>query len=140
MIDPEKRSRELVNYYKNRERISAALRAKGWTAQKKWNATHPDKRLLAVAKCRAKRKGLEFDLEVSDIFIPKLCPYLGFALTSGWGDGNGPTAISLDRIDNKLGYVKGNVEVISKLANVMKNNATPEQLRAFAVAVLKRWP
>jgi hypothetical protein len=35
---------------------------------------------------------------------------------------------TLDRIDNAKGYVKGNVCVISKKANTMKNNATPEEV------------
>jgi len=139
-IATSKRSKELRWYHRNRDIVSERLKKRGWPAQKKWLRTHPEARLLAVVKCRAKRKGLPFNLERDDIIIPELCPYLGLRLTPGWGDGNGPTAMSLDRIDNSKGYIKGNVEVISSLANVMKNSATPEQLRAFALAVLRRWP
>jgi hypothetical protein len=39
---------------------------------------------------------------------------------------------TLDRIDNAKGYVKGNVCVISKKANTMKNNATPEEVRKLS--------
>lgn len=35
---------------------------------------------------------------------------------------------SLDRIDSSKGYVKGNVRVISARANMLKNNATVEEL------------
>ena len=34
----------------------------------------------------------------------------------------------IDRIDSSKGYVKGNVRVISKRANTLKNNATIEEL------------
>jgi len=33
---------------------------------------------------------------------------------------------TLDRINNDLGYIKGNVEVISAKANRLKNNGTIE--------------
>lgn len=36
---------------------------------------------------------------------------------------------SLDRIDNRLGYVKGNVIVVSHRANAIKRDATLDELR-----------
>jgi hypothetical protein len=38
----------------------------------------------------------------------------------------------LDKIIPELGYVKGNVRIISTLANTMKSNATKDQLLTFA--------
>ena len=46
---------------------------------------------------------------------------------------------SLDRKDPTKGYIKGNIEVISHLANIMKNNANPMLLVSFAQEVLKRY-
>ena len=80
-------------------------------------------RMLARAKNRAKAKGLDFDLELSDIVIPEVCPLLGIPLIKGDGkihDGSP----SLDRKDPKRGYTKDNVWIISQLANKIKNNAT----------------
>lgn len=53
------------------------------------------------------------------------------------GRGFSMWAPSIDKIDPKKGYVKGNIQVISMLANCMKRDASPEQLVAFARWVLK---
>lgn len=92
--------------------------------------------LHSIAKNRAKRKGLDFDIEVSDIIIPERCPYLDIPLTRTWYEGKVGSNPSLDRIDNTKGYVKGNVQVISNRANRMKVDASLEELIIFAKGVL----
>jgi hypothetical protein len=59
----------------------------------------------------------------------KLCPVLGIKMTRYTGRG-GPMDDSptLDRIVNELGYVSGNVRVISNKANRIKTNATCEEV------------
>jgi hypothetical protein len=62
---------------------------------------------------------------------PKVCPVLGMKLD--WGmNGHQPNSPSLDRIDSTKGYIPGNVMMMSNLANKMKQNATPEQLKQFS--------
>jgi hypothetical protein len=39
---------------------------------------------------------------------------------------------SIDRINPKLGYVEGNIQIISHKANRMKSNASVEELKLFA--------
>lgn len=93
------------------------------------------KKLISGAKLRSQKLGLPFDIEESDIVIPEFCPVFGFKLevSSGRPSDNSP---SIDKIIPELGYTKGNVRVISYLANRMKSNATPEQLITFAEWVL----
>ena len=77
---------------------------------------------------RAKKLGLDFDLTLEDIVVPKFCPILGIELRHGFKDSSRECSPSVDRILPEKGYVRDNIQVISYLANRMKNNATLEQL------------
>lgn len=81
------------------------------------------------AKTRSKKLGLPFNLEENDIVIPEFCPVLGVKLVLGTdyettGRDNCP---SMDRVIPELGYVKGNVRIISKKANTIKGFGTIEE-------------
>ena len=94
-------------------------------------------RMFRRAKSRAKERKFDFDLEKSDIVIPEFCPILGIKLEHHKGRSGGEhNSPALDRIDNNKGYIKGNVIVISHLANMMKSSANREQLISFASWVL----
>ena len=97
---------------------------------------HPESRMLMAAKQRAKNQGLEFNLTIDDIVIPDKCPLLEVPFVAG-EKGNYEYTPSLDRIDPTKGYIKGNVWVITKRANTMKNNATREELLKFADNIYK---
>lgn len=97
---------------------------------------NPAKIILAICKQKALRKNIEFSLSEEDFTFPETCPYLGVLLTYTRGEGRQATNYSIDRIDSSKGYISGNIQIISDLANRMKQNATPEQLVAFAKNVL----
>lgn len=87
--------------------------------------------MLLAAKKRAENNGLIFNIDETDIILPELCPILKVPFVKGT-KGNYNYTYSLDRIDNSKGYIKGNVKVISQLANTMKNCASKEELIAFS--------
>lgn len=86
------------------------------------------KNLLRWARGRAERGGLPFNLRVDDIQIPEFCPVLGIPLQCGTGRSceNSPT---IDRVVPDVGYVPGNIIVISNRANRIKQNASWWELR-----------
>lgn len=87
---------------------------------------------LNHARHRAKKRGIAFDIDPADIEIPTRCPVFGQPLEFLRGRGRGPRtnhwSPSLDRTNNSLGYVKGNVRVISQRANALKSDATISEL------------
>lgn len=93
----------------------------------KYRHDNPIHYLLIQAKYRAKKRGVEFDINLSDIEIPKYCPVFGLKLETTKGRRK-DNSYSLDRLDNKKGYVKGNVRVISWKANQYKGNMTIEEV------------
>lgn len=114
--NPERRKQNSARYYAKRKQVDPALF------------------MWKQAKHRAKwdYDNMEFSIAVEDIVIPEVCPYLNIPfepLDKRYG-------YSLDRINSTKGYIPGNVQVISRLANTMKNNATEQELLAFAKGVL----
>jgi len=92
------------------------------------------------AKDRAKKYNIPFDLDIDyllSIYKP-VCPYLDVELTlMNNKPGNGYSGISIDKIIPELGYTKGNVQIISFKANVMKQDVDLNTLRLFAKKVLE---
>jgi hypothetical protein len=94
-------------------------------------------KMLINSRVRDKKKRLPNNLTL-EYLIEKFslvthCPVFGYILD--WQNtvkgASIPTSPSLDAIDPLLGHVMGNVQVISWLANTMKWNSTPDELRMF---------
>ena len=103
-----------------------------------WYERNHERRMLEGARKRAAERGLGFDLESRDVEIPKVCPALGIPLVVSRTSA-GPGSPSIDRINNDLGYVRGNVIVVSHLANTIKSAATPKQLRQVVQFYTDLW-
>lgn len=115
----------------NPDRVSTPARL---AKQREWRVNHPLNYLLSLARNRAKAKGIQFNLTVADLGKPPThCPVLGFTLKYfGQSKKNAPDNATLDRIDNEIGYVVGNVIIVSARANELKRDATPYELRRLA--------
>ena len=132
----------------NKEKLREAARER-YRARKRSNpkevsqevaeqrAKHIERKIWWSARGSAKSRGLDFDIDVTDILIPEYCPYLNIKLTRDYGNGVVWSNPSIDRIDSTKGYIKGNIQIISRLANNMKAHATNDELLRFAVNVLK---
>ena len=64
-----------------------------------------------------------------------ICPYSGVKLIHPNEGGNNLNTSSLDRIDSKIGYVKGNLQFISIICNQAKNNLSHEEMLSFLTTV-----
>jgi hypothetical protein len=111
-------------------------RAKNPSYHARWRAKNKKKNPVLYmwrnAKNRAKRIGVEFTIKQTDIVVPEFCPVLGLKLEFGHGKGTGffsPHSPSVDRFDNSRGYVKDNIRVISWRANMLKHDATLDEMR-----------
>lgn len=83
--------------------------------------------LLSHARNRASKKNIEFSITKEDLIVPDTCPVFGTPFVP-----RTRYAMSLDRINPTKGYVVGNVQIISRKANTMKNDATKEELLKFS--------
>lgn len=79
-------------------------------------------------KCQAKH---EFTIQFGDIDWPSHCPALGMKLDY-YAETRAENSPSFDRIDSHLGYVKGNVKIVSWRANRIKNDGNALEHRQIA--------
>lgn len=100
---------------------SRCLLCKNKASRESYRNSSREKKILNRAKSRATKRGIPFSINENDITVPDVCPVFGTPL-----DGDQ----SIDRFEPDKGYIPGNVNVISLRANVVKGNATLEELEA----------
>lgn len=113
-----------------RARYPEKARAQMRKASRLRQRTVPDL-LWRAAKKRAKDARIPFSITRADVVVPDACPALGIPLERGGGYEARDNSPTIDRIIPSLGYVPGNVAVISFRANRIKSDATLAELRAL---------
>jgi hypothetical protein len=96
-------------------------------------AKHLNYNMWRRAKAQAEKEGLPFSIMPDDIVVPDKCPVFGVLLRRSSGPGARSTDCSptLDKVIPELGYVRGNICVISRRANLVKNDGTAEEHKAI---------
>ena len=100
---------------------------------KKRRRADPRKTMVDNARRRSRQQKVPFSISYKDLVIPDVCPVLGIPLfiSDGKRSDNSP---SLDKFIPEIGYVLGNIHVISAKANQLKSNGTIEE-----VTLLLKW-
>ena len=101
------------------------------------NSLNYIQRLYKVTKKRALFNNIPFNITEEDLVIPENCPVLGIPINRQIGSlsNNSP---SIDKIDPALGYIKGNVWIISMRANRMKSDLSREEIIKFCTVLLNK--
>jgi hypothetical protein len=106
----------------------------GKSKKQEWKERDPKRTWVIDAVNRAKKrsitKKIPFSIDVDYVLsiTPDVCPVFGTTFVFTGGGRDAMKNASLDKIKPELGYVVGNIAVISARANVIKNDATPEEI------------
>lgn len=121
---------KLKEWYKNNPGASSRQTQKAYIRDPARPITH-------AIRIRARKQGLPFDLDANYVrellAATTVCPILGIPLrrriVAGKRHGPSDNAPSIDRRKPELGYVRGNIAVISQRANRLKNDASLDEVR-----------
>jgi len=116
-----------------RELMSARLRSV-WSKLERGDRTNGVFEMWRNARNRARRKGVPFTIQPEDVAVPTVCPVLGIPLVRNKGLHHHGSP-SIDRRKPELGYVPGNVLVISHRANGLKSDASVHELERVTAYV-----
>jgi hypothetical protein len=114
--------------------------------QNKTDEFSPFRNIFKKAKQRSSKKKIDFLISLEnlkDIWDKQngKCPYTGWDMTlsSKTTDKSilTPFKASVDRIDSSKGYIPGNIQFVSYMANIAKNNFHENELIDFCKAVFQ---
>jgi hypothetical protein len=114
-------------------KTAEGYRGESWGTKEAWLRVRVGNTFGKISK-RASEKEIPIDIDIDYLFeifpIENMrCPILDIEMNFA---GDRFTSPSVDRLSPDLGYTKGNVAWVSLLANVVKRERTPFQLRRIA--------
>lgn len=125
--------RKIANKWSENNKESKALN------RKKYRKNNPISYMLQTSKHNAKKRGFIFEItkeDIENLLIKQdsKCYYTGWVLKLSSGCYN---SMSIDRVDSLKGYTKENIVLCQYKVNVMKNNASVDDLLKFCKAIVK---
>lgn len=134
--------------YERKRQTTAAWQQANRSRQNVWHKDYrkrkPEYSILAACRKNARRRGHECDLTLKDVrelLAPMRCSVTGHELSMEWdGRGKNPWAPSLDRIDNAVGYVRGNVRLVCWAFNLAKGEWDDRVFHELAASYLRIVP
>ena len=121
---------ENYGYAVNRK-IDAEEHFKKWGLKEDTDLYRAQRTKFRAKRTNAQAKGWTWDLEFGDLFWPTHCPVFGVELNY-FAESRSENSPSFDQIKPSMGYVKGNVRVMSWRANRIKNDGNAEEHRQIA--------
>jgi len=137
-----------IRYEQNREEILKKAKdtphknpERRRVIQRDWNHGKWERHATWNCKPRAKKKGVPFAMAPADLFnnegrLPEFCPIFPNIRLDYNGGPDRRCWPSVDRIVPELGYVAGNVWVISLAANMWKTNGSNPEERRRIIAIM----
>jgi hypothetical protein len=92
---------------------------------KEWYYANKRQAYLNRLRNRCEAEGIPFNLTLDDLYFPEICPVLNIPMD--YENKRSEGYWSLDKIIPVLGYIRGNVKIISARANRIKNDGTAEE-------------
>ena len=145
----EQKEREREKGNQRYHNLTVEQRKHRLEASRKWWANRTEEQIERwsrkqqrnASRVRAKQKGVPFNLtldHLNEIWPPdNKCPILGVPFVRGQGEPIS-TSPSIDRIEPAKGYTIGNVQVISRRANLIKSDATAAQVMIVAQYLVEK--
>jgi hypothetical protein len=125
--------------YRKRQELSKSEKLVSKKYRLKYMKTQPLEFLFRSAKGNAKRVDREFSIIIKDLYFlwekqKGLCYYTNREMLFELGSNS---SVSIDRIDSSIGYTVDNIVLCQRQVNIMKNNASIEELLLFCKDTLK---
>ena len=140
--------------YCSRGCVSATI-ARNFGKKRQWKHLNPGNKgdkyspfrvFMGRIRTRMRDKGRECSVSVEDLKEQwdnqkGICPYTGWLLRTPKNTGEmrrvTPNTASLDRIDSSKGYIKGNIEYVSLMAQLAKNCFSKQDVIDFCESVVR---